>query len=115
MRIIVIGGKGTIGSAVAQELRQRHEVLIAGRSDCDLVCDVTSEESIRAMFAQAGQFDAVITTLGKAVWEDFEQMNSAKYHVGLNDKLMGQVNVVLIGREFIQDSGSFTLTSGILG
>jgi NAD(P)-dependent dehydrogenase (short-subunit alcohol dehydrogenase family) len=27
---------------------------------------------------------------------------------------MGQVNIVLIGREYIQDQGSFTLISGIL-
>ena len=41
-------------------------------------------------------------------------MTEAEYLIGLRDKLMGQVNLVLIGREFITDGGSFTLTSGIL-
>ncbi len=34
--------------------------------------------------------------------------------VGIRDKLMGQVNLVLIGRDYANDSGSFTLTGGLL-
>jgi NAD(P)-dependent dehydrogenase (short-subunit alcohol dehydrogenase family) len=34
--------------------------------------------------------------------------------IGLKDKLMGQVNLVLIGRDYANDNGSFTLTSGVL-
>jgi NAD(P)-dependent dehydrogenase (short-subunit alcohol dehydrogenase family) len=37
-----------------------------------------------------------------------------KFDIGLRDKLMGQVNVVLAGQQFLNDGGSFTLTSGIL-
>ena len=33
---------------------------------------------------------------------------------GINDKLMGQVNLVLDGLKHIADGGSFTLTSGVL-
>lgn len=114
MKIIVIGGKGVIGSAVVKELSARHEIVIAGRSGCDLSCDITSEESIRNMFTKAGKFDAVVITAGNVVFADFKEMTAAKYTIGLQDKLMGQVNTVLIGSEFIQDGGSFTLTTGIL-
>lgn len=114
MKIIVVGGRGTIGGAVVKELSLRHEVLIAGRGEGDLVCDMTCEESIRAMFLRAGAFDALVVTAGKIHFEDFSQMNAAKYGVGLQDKLMGQVNLVLIGSQFIKEKGSFTLTSGIL-
>jgi hypothetical protein len=34
--------------------------------------------------------------------------------VGIKSKLMGQVNLVLIGKDFINDGGSFTLISGVL-
>jgi NAD(P)-dependent dehydrogenase (short-subunit alcohol dehydrogenase family) len=34
--------------------------------------------------------------------------------VGLGNKLMGQVNLVLIGQRYVNDGGSFTLTSGVL-
>ncbi len=114
MRIIVIGGNGTIGKAVVKELSSRHEVLVAGRHKGDLICDMTSEESIRAMYLKAGSFDAVVATVGTVHFEEFSQMTAAKYQVGLNDKLMGQVNLVLIGCQFICEGGSFTLTSGIL-
>lgn len=114
MKIIIIGGKGVIGSAVVKELSARHEIVIAGRSGCDLYCEMSSEESIRDMFMKAGKFEAVVITAGNVVFADFSEMTAAKYNVGLQDKLMGQVNTVLIGREFIQDGGSFTLTTGIL-
>lgn len=114
MKIIVIGGKGTIGSSVVKELSPRHKILIAGRKSGDLICDITSEESIRQMFVKAGKFDAVVATTGTVHFEDLSKMNQEKYQIGLNNKLMGQVNLVLIGLEYIQDKGSFTLTSGVL-
>lgn len=114
MRIIVVGGTGTIGSAIVKELSGRHQVFSAGRNSGELRCDITSAESIRKMYTQAGTFDAVVCASGHVVFDDFEKMDATKYLVGLNDKLMGQVNLVLIGRSLIQDRGSFTLTSGIL-
>jgi NAD(P)-dependent dehydrogenase (short-subunit alcohol dehydrogenase family) len=41
-------------------------------------------------------------------------MTENEFAVGLKNKLMGQVNLVLIGRDYINDGGSFTLTSGVL-
>jgi NAD(P)-dependent dehydrogenase (short-subunit alcohol dehydrogenase family) len=41
-------------------------------------------------------------------------MQEADYAIGLEDKLMGQVNLVLIGREYVSEGGSFTLTTGVL-
>ncbi|MDB6081598.1 MAG: short chain dehydrogenase [Chlamydiia bacterium] len=114
MKVIIIGGTGTIGAAVAGELSSRHEVLIASRTRGDIICDIASEESIRHLFEKAGKFDAVVVTAGDVHFENFSKMTDAKYRIGLNHKLMGQVNVVLIGREYIQPNGSFTLTSGIL-
>ena len=67
------------------------------------------------MYKKAGKIDAVVIASGSYAFHDFSEMTSDKYYVGLNDKLMGQVNTVLIGREYISDGGSFTLTSGIIG
>lgn len=114
MRIIVIGGTGTIGKAIVKELSSRHEILAIGYSSGDMHCDITSEKSIREMYEKAGKFDAVISATGKVHFGDFSEMTAEKYQIGLNDKLMGQVNLVLIGLEYIRDKGSFTLTSGIL-
>lgn len=114
MDIIVIGGNGLIGSAVVAELSQRHQVRIAGRAGGDLVCDIKSDQSIRKMFEKAGNVDAVVMTTGTVHFAKLSEMNPEKYEIGLQDKLMGQVKVVLIGCNYLQDRGSFTLTSGIL-
>ena len=45
---------------------------------------------------------------------EFAKMTEAEIGIGLKDKLMGQVNLVLIGRDYLNDNGSFTLTSGVL-
>lgn len=114
MKIIVIGGTGTIGSAIVKGFASRHEIIAVGHSHGDITCDIGSEDSIKKMFKSIGRFDAAIVAAGNVHFEELEKMNSAKYQIGLNHKLMGQVNVVLIGAEYIHDKGSFTLTSGIL-
>lgn len=115
MKIIIVGGNGTIGSAVVKELSSRHEVLIAGRHGGDLTCDMTSESSIRQMFTAVQKFDALVVAAGSVHFEELSHMTATKYQVGLQNKLMGQVNLVILGMQFIQDKGSFTLISGILG
>ena len=114
MRVLIVGAKGTIGRAVLGELGERHEIVTAGRSSGDLRVDITRPESIRAMFEQAGTVDAVVAATGKVHFAPLAAMTAADYEVGLQDKLMGQVNLVLIGRAFLAPGGSFTLTSGIL-
>lgn len=114
MKVVVIGATGTIGNAVVQELSQRHEIITVGKNSGDLQCDITDEKSIRTLFKTVGEFDALVSTVGNVHFGAFETMTNDLYQIGLQDKLMGQVNLVLIGREYIKDKGSFTLTSGIL-
>ena len=115
MKVLMVGGKGTLGSAIAKDLGSRHEIIIASRHKGDIPCDITSEESIKAMFEQTGHVDAVICTVSGVPFGDFSQMTADKYMTALKQKLMSQVNLVLIGAPFIRDRGSFTLTSGVIG
>jgi NAD(P)-dependent dehydrogenase (short-subunit alcohol dehydrogenase family) len=114
MKIIVIGGTGTIGSAVIKRLASRHEVISVGHSSGDFQVDITEIESIEKMYQSIGQFDGLISTTGKVHFGPLMEMKSAQYQQGLASKLMGQVNLVLAGLEYINDNGCFTLTSGIL-
>lgn len=114
MKIIVIGAAGTIGRAVVNELQSRHEIIRAGYNSGEIKVDVTDRNSIEAMFKKTGRVDAVILTTGKVHFGEFMQMQEKDYQLGLRDKLMGQVNTVLIGRNYVNEGGSFTLTSGIL-
>ncbi|MGH6933001.1 MAG: short chain dehydrogenase [Dongiaceae bacterium] len=115
MKIIVVGGTGTIGKAVAAALQARkHDVIRVGNKSGDHQVDIADGKSIRALFEKTGKFDALVSTVGKVHFGDFAKLTEAEVMIGLTNKLMGQVNLVLIGKDFIADNGSFTLTSGVL-
>lgn len=114
MKIILIGASGTLGQAVANELGPRHEIIRVGRNSGDYRVDITDSTSIRALFEQVGGFDALISAAGKVHFGALAEMGEAEMAVGLKDKLMGQVNLVLIGSQYANDGASFTLTTGIL-
>ena len=114
MRILVVGAAGTIGQAVVAELEQRHEVVSAGRTSGAVRLDITVSASIRSAFENFGSVDAVVSAAGVVKFAPFAEMSTDDYTLGLEDKLMGQVNLVLIGRDYVAEGGSFTLTSGVL-
>jgi len=112
MKILVVGASGRLGTAVVAELSQRHDVVAASRSSAVSV-DVKDLASVRAMFAAVGKVDAIVFTAGKAHFGPLAAM-TPELMAGIGDKLMGQVNLVLAGTEYLNDGGSFTLVSGIL-
>ncbi|WP_299459700.1 short chain dehydrogenase [uncultured Microscilla sp.] len=114
MKILIIGGHGTLGKVVTDYFAQKHEVLVAGRSKGDLTIDIADNTSIEAGFAKAGKLDAVICIAGEAKWAHFDELSEQDYHIGINSKLMGQVNVTRIARNYLNPQGSVTLTTGIL-
>lgn len=114
MRILIIGGTGTIGQAVVNELSPRHDMIIAAYEHGELQVDIANVNSIENMYKKVGNIDAVISTTGKVHFGVLSEMNSALYSIGLNNKLIGQVNLVTIGLNYVNDGGSFTLTSGII-
>ncbi|GMV48590.1 short chain dehydrogenase [Nitrospirales bacterium NOB] len=114
MRVIVIGGTGTIGSAVVSALAARHEVVTVGHRKGMHQVDLASPDSITALFKAVGTCDAVISTAGSAKFGSFDDLTYDDYFVGLKNKLMGQANLVRIGKAFVTNHGSFTLTSGVL-
>ena len=114
MRIVLVGASGTIGQAVAAELGGRHEIVAVGSKSGAVRMDMTDPASIRDALQQVGPFDALVSAAGKVKFAPLADLTDADYGIGLKDKLMGQVNLVLVGRELIADGGSFTLTSGVL-
>ena len=114
MKILLIGATGTIGRAVAAELGARHELVTAGRSSRDLRMDLTDPASIEGAYAEAGPLDGVVSCAGHVTFKPLAEMSAEDFDVGLRDKLMGQVNLVLLGRQHVAEGGSFTLTGGVL-
>jgi len=80
MKILIIGGNGTIGKRITAHFEDEHEVIVAARSNGDEVVDIAEED----------------------------------YYIGIKSKLMGQVNLVRIGQNYLNPKGSITLSTGIL-
>ncbi len=114
MKILIIGGKGTIGKTVTDYFARNNEVIVAGRKSGDVQVNIEESTSIKAMFDTIGKLDAVICIAGEAVWKDFKDLTEDDYYIGFKSKLMGQVNLVRIGKAYLHPRGSITLTTGIL-
>jgi NAD(P)-dependent dehydrogenase (short-subunit alcohol dehydrogenase family) len=114
MKILIVGGNGTIGKRVSKHFAKKHEVVVAGRNSGDVNVDIGDSGSIKSMFELLGKVDAVVCTAGDAKWAEFASMTEEDFYIGLKSKLMGQVNLVRIGRGYVNPGGSFTLSTGIL-
>ena len=114
MKILIIGGNGTIGKTVAAHFKENNEVVIAGRNSGDVTVDIADSHSIKEMFEKTGKLDAIICIAGEAKWADFKDLTEEDYYIGLKSKLMGQVNLVRIGKDYLNSNGSITLSTGIL-
>jgi NAD(P)-dependent dehydrogenase (short-subunit alcohol dehydrogenase family) len=114
VRIIVIGGAGTIGTAVVELLSARHDIVVAGRQSGDVHVDICSQDSVRSMYRRVGSFDALVCAAGEAHFGPFETATEEELALGVHSKLLGQVRLVLLGRPLISDgahSRSFPATS----
>ena len=113
MKIIVVGATGIIGSAAVNALKAKgHEVLEASRNGA-LKVDITDPGSIRAMYQSSGRIDAVVSCAGDAAFKPLSQLTDEDFEFSLHNKLMGQVNLVRFGADYVNDEGAFVLTSGI--
>lgn len=114
MKILIIGGNGTIGKKVSAYLAKKHEIITAGRSSGDLKVDIADATTIDALFESIGKVDAIVCIAGEAKWAAFDELTEEDFYIGLKSKLMGQVNLVRIGKNHLNAGGSITLSTGIL-
>ena len=114
MKIIIVGATGAVGKTAVDALSARHEVIRVGRTSGDVQMDIEDIDSIRAMYQQVGNVDAVVSAIGQVHFGAVHEMTSEQFMKGINQKVLPQVNLVLEGFDYVNDSGSFTVTSGVL-
>ena len=114
MKIIIIGAKGKIGREIVSALEHDHEIISASRGG-DVQVNYTQEASVRRMFEQVGRFDALVAVVGgDSVFKSYEELTPEDFEHGYRRKLMGQIGLVRSGTDYLNDGGSFTLSSGFL-
>ncbi|MGL6426313.1 short chain dehydrogenase [Aeromonas hydrophila] len=114
MKIVIVGASGTVGSAVSELLAKDHQVIRVGHSQGDATVDMRDPASIKALFAKLGQFDALAVASGSVAFNALTEMTDEQWQVGLQSKLMGQINLTRAAIPYLNDKGSITLISGIL-
>src|ERR1700736_3533807 len=113
MKIIVIGGSGTIGKALSDVLASKHEVVRVSRKG-PVQADIEDAASLKTLFEQVKDIDAIVNCSGSAAFKPLAQLTDADFQLSIKSKLMGQVNLVRIAMNYVKDGGSITLTGGVM-
>jgi NAD(P)-dependent dehydrogenase (short-subunit alcohol dehydrogenase family) len=114
MKIIIVGATGTMGQHLTTAFEKENEIIRVASKGGDIQADITSTDSIENMYKQAGAFDALISTAGPTYVGPWAKMTDTEFRKGVEGKMMGQINLVLIGQHYINLKGSFTLITGAL-
>jgi NAD(P)-dependent dehydrogenase (short-subunit alcohol dehydrogenase family) len=113
VRVLVIGGTGTIGSAVVAALRGRHEVIAASRSGTPSV-DLADRRAIAELLERLDDADAVVCCAASAPLASITELSDEDFFMSITPKLLGQVAVAIDAAAHLRDGGSITLTGGAI-
>ena len=112
MKILLIGGSGTIGKPTVGAMRAAgHEVVTAGRNSGDIRVNLRKAGAVKAMYEGLGMVDSVVNISGEAPFGTIEQVTDD--HVdNMVESLRGVVDLVRFGIRHLSDGGCFVLTTG---
>ena len=114
MKVIIIGATGTIGKAIATLLSNKgHEIVrVSRRTQPSL--DLDDPASIDTFYETIGEVDAVVCAAGNANSGSLSELSDEQFQLGIDSKLLGQVNLVRKGLSNVRPGGTFVLTGGML-
>jgi NAD(P)-dependent dehydrogenase (short-subunit alcohol dehydrogenase family) len=115
MKVLVIGGSGTIGRAVVNELQSDSQIITASLHNGNYRVNLSNQDSIIHLFEQTGRLNAVICAASRGVvFKPVGEMTIDDYEASLQQKLLGQIRVALEAVKVLEAGGSITLTTGIM-
>lgn len=113
-KILVIGASGLLGKNIVSLMTGKYEILTSSLNDPYFPVDISNEDSLKALFEKVGNVDAIICTAGMVNFVGWDQADASDWQFGLANKLMGQVNILRLGRSFVNQDGAIVLTTGLL-
>jgi len=114
MKIIVIGSTGILGKAITQRINEQgNEVIEASRKGKHVI-NIEEKDSIERFYQGLDPVDAIICAAGNASFGALYELTDDQIQLGLNSKLLGQVNVCRMGLEHLKPNGVIILTGGML-
>lgn len=115
MKVLIIGASGTIGSAIFRELEKDTDLISASLNSGDYNVDLANVNSIINLFQQTGKIDGIVCSASRGVvFKPLMEMTVEDYLTSMQQKLIGQLSLVLEGIKVLNDHGSITLTTGIM-
>ena len=99
MRILVVGARGLIEKAVTTLFRSHsHTVIVVGRSEGEILCDISDETQLESLWQQAGH-----SALGTTPFAPLEELTSADFNDAWKNKALSQINLVRTGINHISE------------
>lgn len=113
MRLLVVGGTGTIGVEVVKLLETRHDVVVASRTSAVRV-DIRDSASIDQLISTVGPIDGVVSCAGRTKFGMLDELSTEDIAESLANKLIGQIALARASVPAIRDRGVIVLSSGLL-
>ncbi|ETO23632.1 short chain dehydrogenase, partial [Reticulomyxa filosa] len=127
LKIVVIGGHGTIGKYIVKALKENDktaEIWIGGRPKKDkkseeryVDVDISDTKSVESFFSHVKEIDHLIISAGyDGPFGPVSKLTKEDIAKGFNSKAFGQIDVVLQAAKnsSINEKGTITLTTGML-
>jgi NAD(P)-dependent dehydrogenase (short-subunit alcohol dehydrogenase family) len=114
MKALVVGSNGTIGKAVVDLLKQKGIEVIGASRSTNPSLDITDPSGLDTFFEKLGYVDAIISVAGEAAFSSLDKVTDEDIQLSVNSKLLGQVNLVRKGFNYLNPGGVFIITGGIL-
>ena len=114
MTILIIGATGTIGKEIARLCTERGDTVIRASRKGTPSINIEDPDSLDNYFESAPALDAIICAAGSASFGKLADLSESQISLGLNSKLLGQVNLVKKGLPKLKNAGVIILTGGLL-
>jgi NAD(P)-dependent dehydrogenase (short-subunit alcohol dehydrogenase family) len=115
MKVVIFGASGKIGSKIVDLLSDSYEVIKIGSRSGDLQADYTDDASVKSVFDNLGELDAVIACVGNdSQFKPYSEVSDDDYRYAAERKLVAQFRIVRYAEQYLNDNGSITITSGFL-